>query len=133
MDTYPALPVAVDLDTSRVRIDPRFGTRHAEYEMVYTEYDAGRIQQGYCCIECGEAQIKDGLPKAFPEACSACGFPMRQEQAARYSREFEGYTTVGPSRGVAELRAEDEEVKERARRTQEGRPTSSILVPGWAK
>ena len=122
MDRRPALPVVTDVDTARVRVDTRTGERYAEYEMVYTPYDAGRIQAGYCCIECGEAQ-----EAPFPEKC-ICGYPMREQQAQRFAEQFEGYTTVGPSRSIEELRAEDEEMKERARRQQE-KPTSSIWVP----
>lgn len=121
----PALPVVYDLDTSRVRVGPG-GVRYAEYEFVYTEYDVGRIRAGYCCIECGEAQ-----ETPFPEKC-VCGFPMKERQAQQFAEQFEGYTTVGPSKSLAELRAEDEEAKERARR-QRVKPTSSIVVPSWAK
>lgn len=125
-DTRPALPVVYDLDNGRVRIDERTGQRYAEYEMVYTEYDVGRIQAGYCCIECGEAQ-----EEAFPEKC-VCGFPMKERQAQKFAEQFEGYTTVGPSKSLEELRAEDEEMKARARYQRE-KPTSSIIVPSWAK
>lgn len=122
MDRRPALPVATELDTARVRVDPRTGQRYAEYEMVYTEYDVGRIRAGYCCIECGEAQ-----ERPFPEKC-ICGFPMKEKQAQKFAEQFEGYTTIGPSRSLEELRAEDEEIKERERRRL-NKPTSSIWVP----
>lgn len=122
----PALPVAVDLDTDRVMIDTRTGERIQSYEQTYTEYDVGRIRAGYCCINCGEAQ-KDG---AFPAECWVCRFPMRDEQTARFGEEFKGYTTLGPSRSLAELRLEDAEAKEKARRARDGKPTSSIWVPG---
>lgn len=117
----PALPVEVDLDTARVRIGPD-GERYAEYEMIYTEYDAGRIRAGYACMECGEPQE---VP--FPERC-ICGYPMRDEQTKRYGEQFEGYTTVGSAKSIAELRLEDAEAKERARRKHE-KPTSQIWLP----
>lgn len=129
MDTRPALPVAVDNDVNRVYLDSRTGEKIRAYNLTYTEYDWGRILAGYCCIHCGEAQIRNGLPEAFPERCSACMFPMREKQAERIAEEFEGPTTIGPTRSIAELRAEDDEVKERARREREGKPTSSIWVP----
>jgi hypothetical protein len=123
-DMRPALPVAVDNDTKRVRISPT-GVREAEYNLTYTEYDAGRIQAGYCCIECGEAH-----EEAYPVKCNGCAFPMRRDQAQKYAEQFEGYTTIGPAKSLAELRAEDEEAKERAWRAK-AKPTSSIIVPNW--
>jgi len=118
----PALPVEVDVDTKRYGIGPD-GTKYAEYEMIYTEYDMGRIRAGYCCLICGEAH-----EQAFPERC-VCGFRMRDEQAQKFAEQFEGYTTIGPTRSLEEIRAEDEEQKERARRLRE-KPTSRIWLPG---
>lgn len=127
-DMRPALPVYTDEDTrGKVRVDLRTGERYREYEQGYTEYDVGRIRAGYCCIHCGEAQ-----EQSFPEKCWVCHFPMKDEQSAEFAKQFEGYTTIGPSRSLEELRAEDEEMKERARR-QKVKPTSSIAVPSWAK
>ena len=122
-DMRPALPVATESDTYRVRVDTRTGEKYAEYEMVYTEYDVGRIRAGYCCIECGEAH-----EEAFPDNC-VCGFPMRESQAQKFAEQFEGYTTIGPSKTLEELRLEDEEAKARARYRRE-KPTSSIWLPG---
>lgn len=124
MDRRPALPVSVDLDVGRSRVDTSTGERYQEYEMVYTEYDIGRIRAGYCCIECGEAH-----EEAFPEKCSICSFPMRDEQTRQFGLQFDGPTTIGPSKSIEELRAEDEEAKERARRQRE-KPTSRIWLPG---
>lgn len=141
MDPRPAIPVAVDIDATRVRIDLRTGERQQEIEHVYTEYDVGRIRAGYVCLHCGEAQIerecsrckRDGKRVThqgpFPEHCFCCGFPMRTEQLERFAKEFDGYTTVGPSKSLAEIRADDEEAKERARRNREGRSTSSVVLP----
>lgn len=122
----PALPIAWDLDVGKAVIDSRTGERLAEYEMIYTPYDVGRIQAGYCCINCGEAH-----EEAFPENC-VCGFPMREKQAQAFAEQFEGVTTIGPSKSLAELRAEDEELKARAA-YQRAKPTSKIMVPDWAK
>lgn len=119
----PALPVVFDLDPTRFRVDERTGERYAEYEFAYTPYDTGRIQAGYCCIECGEAH-----EEAFPVKCSGCHFPMKEKQAQQFAEQFEGYTTAGPSKSLEELRAEDEEMKARAAYERE-RPTSSIWVP----
>lgn len=129
MDLRPAIPVVVDVDPNRYLVDTRTGERIEALEHVYTEYDVGRIRAGYCCIHCGEAQVENGMPLAFPERCWICAFPMRDQQAQRFAEEFEGYTTVGPSRSLEELRAEDEEAKERARRQREGKPTSRIWLP----
>ena len=132
MDTRPALPLLVDYDNTRIRVD-KFGIKHREYEMAYTEYDIGRIREGYCCLECGEAQIRAGMPVAFPENCQACGFPMRAWQVQKFGEQFDGDSDIKAPRPIEELRAEDEEQKEIARRIREGKPTSSILVPGWAR
>ena len=122
MDRRPAIPVAVDQDTTRIRIDTRTGERYEEVEAVYTEYDRGRIQAGYCCIECGEAH-----EEAFPKHCLACHFPMREHQARVYGEQFDGYTAIG-GRPLEELRAEDEERKARARYAA-AKPTSGIWLP----
>jgi len=124
VDRRPALPVEVDQDPTRIRIDTRTGERYREIEAIYTEYDLGRIRAGYCCIECGEAHE---VP--FPKNCVACHFPMSDEQAKKFGESFEGPTTIGPSRSIEELRAEDEEKKARARYA-ETKPTSQIWIPG---
>jgi len=74
-------------------------------------------------MECGEAQ-----ETPFPERC-ICGYPMRDDQSRRFAEQFDGPTTIGPTRSIEELRAEDEEQKEKARRLRE-KPTSRIWVPG---
>jgi hypothetical protein len=51
---------------------------------------------------------------------------------AKIIEQFEGETTLGPLKSLAQLRAEDEEIKERAQRERE-KPTSSIVVPRWAR
>lgn len=124
MDRRPAIPVVIDVDPNRFRVDTRTGERYQEYEHVYTEYDAGRIRAGYCCLHCGEAQ-----EESFPKKCWTCHYPMKEKQAQDFAEQFEGYTTIGPSRSIEELRAEDEELKEKARRQREGKPTSSIWIP----
>lgn len=145
MDARPAIPVAIDVDVRRVDIDERTGERIAVYEQVYTEYDVGRIRAGYCCIVCGQHQahaadnpcrrcqelegrdvFHSGDP--FPEHCYMCGFRMRDQQARKFADDFEGYTTIGPSRSIAELRAEDEEAKARAEYDRL-KQSSSIWVP----
>lgn len=118
----PALPVAVEPGTQSFLVDEQ-GNKYEMPDMVFTEYDAGRFRAGYCCIHCLEAQ-----ETPFPEKCRVCAFPMREQQAQRFSDEFGGYTTVGPSKSLAELRAEDEEAKARARYARE-KPTSSIWLP----
>jgi hypothetical protein len=127
MDLRPALPVAVDIDTSRVRVD-KFGAKHEELERIFTEYDYGRLKDGYCCFECGEVQVENGLPKAFPEKCSVCHYPMKDRQTRDIADQFDGEVEIG-GRPLDELRAEDDELKEKIRREQEGKPTSMIWVP----
>lgn len=128
-DLRPAIPVAVEVDTDRYLIHSRTGERITQYEHVYTEYDAGRIRAGYCCINCGEAQVTDGgLPEAFPEHCWVCAYPMRDEQPKKFAEEFGGYTTLGSAKSRAEMLAEDLVEKEKARRKHQ-KPTSSIWVP----
>lgn len=122
MDRRPAVPVAVDVDATRYHVD-QFGVKYQAYEQVYTEYDVGRIRAGYCCINCGEAQ-----EQPWPEKCFICAFPMKRDQAQRFSEEFVGYTTVGPSKSMEELRAEDEEAKARAAHAK-AKPTTSIWLP----
>jgi hypothetical protein len=54
---------------------------------------------------------------------------MRDRQTQDFGEQFEGYTTVGPSKSLEELRAEDEEAKARMA-YDKAKPTSSIWVPG---
>jgi hypothetical protein len=128
MDLQPALPIAVAQDPTRVRVD-NLGIRYEDLERVFSEYDYGRMKAGYCCFECGEVQIKDGLPAAFPEACWVCAYPMRERQTRDMEEQFDGEVELG-GRSLADIRAEDEELKEKARRAREGKPTSMIWVPG---
>jgi hypothetical protein len=128
MDMRPALPIAVDTDPTRVRVD-KFGVKHEELERIFSEYDYGRLRDGYCCFECGEAQIRDGLPAAFPEKCSVCDYPMRARQARDMDEQFDGEARELGGRPIEELRAEDDELRERARRAREGRSSSRIWLP----
>lgn len=127
MDRRPAVPVAVVDLTDRAAVDLLTGERRVDYEQIYTEYDVGRMRAGYVCAACGEAQ-----DEAFPAVCKYdwCGFPIREKQAQRFAQDFGGFAApIGPSKSIAQLRAEDDEQKERARRQREGKPTSRILIP----
>lgn len=122
MDMRPALPVVASEDTAAVWVED--GVAYQDLELVYTDYDIGRFREGYCCIRCGEAQ-----ERPFPLSCLACGFAMKTEQSQWFAKMFDPDARIGPSRSLEEIRAEDEEAKERTRRIVEGNPTSMIWVP----
>ena len=123
-DMRPALPIVATEDVTRVRIDTRTGERIQELELAYSEYDIGRFREGYCCIECGEAQ-----ERPFPMSCPVCAFPMRLEQTRKFAEQFDGYKTYGPSKTFEELFAEDEELKARKARETPGVSSGKIWVP----
>ncbi len=125
MDHNAALPVAVDAKTGSVRVDLYTGERRADVELIYSEYTIGRFREGYACFSCQEP-----FEVPFPVECPLCKFRVRDKQAAMLARELRGYTTIGPSRSLEELRAEDDELKEKQRREVDGEPMSSIWVPG---
>ena len=50
-----------------------------------------RIREGRRCIQCGE----DQEAMSFPEACSLCGFPMKDKQSEQFERDFLGESKVG--------------------------------------
>lgn len=121
MDMRPAIPVVAS-EEAAVWVED--GVPYQDLELVYTDYDIGRFREGYCCIRCGEAQ-----ERPFPLSCSGCGFAMKTEQSMWFAAQFAPNATIGPSRSLEDLRAEDEEAKERTRRITEGNPTSMIWVP----
>ena len=63
-----------------------------------------RIRQGYVCVKCLEA-----YDAAFPDECVVCHFPMREQQAAEFEKDFRGNIRFGPSTTVEEEYAMAEE------------------------
>lgn len=121
----PALPVAIEEDPDNVLVYENGETR-TSYDLTYSEHDIGRIREGYCCIQCGEAQ-----EKAMPKACWVCGFPMRDKQAQRFALEFKGFKRIGPQTSISDELAIAREMYEREEREKDARKLASqILLPG---
>lgn len=117
----PVVPLAIEEDIDRVRIED--GRTYMHYEYALRPEDVERIRLGYVCanVPCFEPH-----ETPFPERCNVCGFPMRELQLIRFAREYVGDRWVGPTDSVDDELAELAETAARAKHT----PGSSILVPG---
>jgi hypothetical protein len=117
----------VDVDSYTVMPDGRVMQRHVfglQKEVVE------RIRNGYVCIKCLEAYAN-----AFPDECSVCKFPMREQQTAEFAKDFRGNIRFGPSTSIEEEYAIAEEKIQRDaydKATALGLviPKPSIIVPG---
>ena len=119
----PALPVSIEDDPDH-RIITSDGQVFRDLIRTYSAEDNERIRLGYCCLHCGESQVDHGAP--FPEKCWVCGFPMREQQAQRYEKEFVGGKQVGPQTSIQDQMAAAREFVER----ESFKPKPSIIVPG---
>lgn len=79
----PVRPLAVKDTYDYATAD--LGRATLDYAMRLSPDDKERVRLGYVCIKCWEPH---DMP--FPEACSLCGFPMRDEQPAEFQRVFKG-------------------------------------------
>jgi hypothetical protein len=94
-------------------------------EVVTDTETVEQYRQGYRCLQCHGVQ-----DEPFPEVCKsrdvkggswACGYRMRDEQAARFEREYGGEGYWGPT----PYEAFDDE-----REREAWTPKSGIWVPG---
>jgi hypothetical protein len=69
-------------------------------DIIMTLEKVERIRLGRECLNCFEPQ-----EVAFPERCSLCGFPMKEEQLRIFEQEFAGETHVGSRHSLADERA----------------------------
>lgn len=121
----PAIPVAVEHDTSRSSWDP---LRNAWRPMVTYTFDAETVERfrlGRLCLECHEPQ-----ESPFPSAGEGhhlphCSFDMRREQSDRFEKEFEGEKWLGPTTSLDYEFDRLEEEGQRKRFTA----GSQIMVP----
>ena len=90
------------------------GEVRRDVNIVLNEETFRRLMNGYLCSECYEPH-----DQAFPEKCKLCGYPIRKEQPHRMETEFEGYTWIGPSRGMLERldNSVDESLEKMAKRS----------------
>jgi hypothetical protein len=65
-------------------------------EVVLMKESIERIRLGYICLNCFEPQ-----EHAFPENCSLCGYPMREEQSQTFERELVGPVRMGSRTTIA--------------------------------
>ena len=90
------IPDAVDIDPDAYVVMPD-GRRTQRHAFGLTDEVVERIKQGYVCIKCLEAYAN-----AFPDKCLVCGFPMRDQQAAEFAKDFRGGVQYGPSTTIDE-------------------------------
>lgn len=124
----PAIPIEIEEDTEHVLLQSN-GEVRKHYNMIYSEEDAERIRQGYCCLQCGESVVGHGDGKPFPERCAICGFRMRDLQQERYEKEWLGHIRIGPSTSLEEELAALAELEERQNFLLNPKP--SIVVPRY--
>jgi len=75
-----------------------------DYSATYTKEGLGLLKEGRQCLRCGEPH-----PVPFPLACDFCGYAMKDRQIMDIAIEFEGERHLGPSKGIGEFMAEQEE------------------------
>lgn len=61
------------------------GRATLDYGARFSQEDVERIRLGYVCINCWEPH-----ESPYPEACSLCGYEMRERQGADFAEKFEG-------------------------------------------
>src|SRR5262245_37557953 len=124
MNREPAVPLEYE-ESDTLYVD-RFGEKRMLSNRYYSSEDTERIRQGYCCIQCGEAQ-----ERPFPERCFCCGFEMSRRQALEFARDFRGSAHIGSRVDVDEELEYAAQVVESERRNREGTAPTTIWLPGW--
>jgi len=89
-----------------------------------TEYDVGRIQAGYVCLQC-----KEDLDTPFPDECPVCRYRMSERQAEDFAKQFKGRTHIGPSTTLEEEREIMVYLREKEQRERELRHGIDIVKP----
>lgn len=120
----PVIPVTIEDDPDNLIFFEDGRPPRSPVWMTFSEYDVGRMQSGYVCLQC-----KEDLDTAFPEVCPVCGYHMARDQAEDFAKEFKGVTHVGPSTTLEEERAIMNYLREK-KATEDGtRWKPQIVVP----
>jgi hypothetical protein len=78
----PCVPLKIEpVDLAVSLVDGRV---FRDYRMVFAKEDIERMRAGYVCVKCLEPH-----EHAWPERCSICGSPMRDEQARFFAAWFD--------------------------------------------
>jgi hypothetical protein len=97
------------------------GREFMDVDMAIADNDVERMRQGYVCIRCLEPQSEP-----FPAVCESvlpdgvtrwCNFPMREQQAAEFERQFKGTVLIGSRVNLEDEQAHLDEVTEYENRT----------------
>lgn len=115
----PIKPVAVVDDPSTATHDGN--VLRAGYNATFDTDTIERFRQGYACIRCWEPQ-----QTPFPEQCSLCAYPIRDNQPRDFAAEFEGEKWIGPTSSLSD---EFERMVENGQKKRHV-PGSSVLLPG---
>ena len=115
----PVIPQAIENDPDEFYWDGHGWRKQVDVTLSPDDFE--RVKQGYVCQNCLEPQ-----ETPFPEACSLCGFPMKEKQRALLEFEFRGHKKVGPS---TSLREEQDRLDEWAEENV-WKPGQQIWVPG---
>lgn len=92
--------------------------------VAMSDEDVEAMRQGYKCINCWE-----NLDEAFPKSCPLCTFPMRAEQAERFSRIYVGYIPGLRTGADWEAEADRLEARKERRAFERRAKESGIVVP----
>ena len=128
MTGRPVIAQAVDVDTDSFTVMPD-GRRMERHVFGLTEEQVERIKAGYTCVKCLE-----DFDSAFPDACTVCGFPMREHQTEEFAKDFRGGIRFGPTTSIDEEYDIAEEILQRDAHDRATRlglilPKPSIVVP----
>lgn len=79
----PVIPLAVRDDETTVTTE--LGRPTLDLQARFRMDDIHRFRLGYACLNCWEPH-----ETPFPEACTLCGYPMRERQGSDFSLKFQG-------------------------------------------
>jgi hypothetical protein len=117
------IPQATDIDPEGVTIFPD-GRVMQRTVFGLTVEQVERVRAGYTCIKCLE-----DYDTAFPTECMVCHFPMRDQQADEFAKDFRGDIAFGPTTtlddeyGIAEEMIQ-KDAYEKARKL-------GLILPSW--
>jgi len=95
----PVIPLAIDNDTETLIFFEDGRPPRSPVIMYFSDYDIGRMQAGYICIQCYE-----DLDTAFPEECPVCRYKMAERQAEEFAKDYRGNAHIGPSTSLEQER-----------------------------
>jgi len=117
------IPQESDLDPEAVTVMPD-GRVMQKTVFGLTQEQVDKIRAGYICVKCLE-----DYTSPFPDECSVCKFPMRDQQAAEFAKDYRGEIKFGPSTTLDDERGIMNEMREREAYDRARR--LGLKLPSW--